>query len=129
MDDKPKSDKKLILWVEDDLMISTILGNKLIAAGYDLIHVSTGEEAMYQLKQVTPQLIVLDILLPGMNGIEILKNLQKDNIMNKVPVIILSNVSKESEIKSAKDMGVKKFMVKPSSSLEEIVAAVKTYCK
>ncbi len=122
------SDKKIILWVEDDVMIGTILGNKLISEGFDLIHVSTGEEAMYHLKQVTPQLIVLDLLLPGLDGMAILRTLHKDPVFSKIPVIILSNMNRESDTEEAAALGVKKFLVKPSTSLEEIVKQVRTYC-
>ena len=121
--------KKIILWVEDDLMIGTILGNKLIAAGYDLIHVSGGEEALYQLKQVVPSLIVLDILLPGINGFDVLSKIKADSSLKDIPVIILSNVSRDSDIDKANAMGVKKFLVKPTTSLEEIIAEVKIWCK
>ncbi len=121
--------KKIILWVEDDLMIKTILGNKLIAAGFDVIHVSTGEEAIYRFKQVTPNLIVLDLLLPGIDGFELLKQIHTDDVLKNIPVIILSNVQRESDVAAAKAMGVKKFLIKPSTSLEEIIAEVKTYCK
>ena len=118
----------IILWVEDDVMIGTILGNKLISEGFDLIHVSTGEEAMYHLTQVTPQLIVLDLLLSGLNGMDILRTLHKDQNLQKIPVIILSNMSKESDVEEATALGVKKFLVKPSTSLEEIVKCVRAYC-
>ena len=121
--------KKIILWIEDDVMIKTILGNKLIAAGFDVIHVSTGEEAIYRFKQVVPNLIVLDLLLPGIDGFELLKQIHNDETLKNIPVIILSNVQRESDIATAKSFGVKKFLIKPSTSLEEIITEVKTYCK
>ena len=110
------------------MMIGTILGNKLISAGFDLIHVSNGEEAMYQLKQVIPHLIVLDLLLPGVDGFKVLEDIHKIEGVKNIPVIILTNANRESDIKKAQALGVKKFLLKPASSLEEIVKEVRTYC-
>jgi DNA-binding response OmpR family regulator len=122
------SNKRIILWIEDDLVIGTILGNKLIAAGYDLIHVNNGEEALYQLKQVIPSLIVLDILLPGVDGFAILRHIHEDTKLSKIPVIILSNVSIQADVDLAASLGAKKFLTKPQTSLEEVIAAVKALC-
>jgi len=124
-----ESKKRIILWIEDDLIIKSILGNKLIAAGYDLTHVNSSEEAMYHLKQATPSLIVLDILLPGMNGFEFLGKIHSDKDLSNIPVIILSNLSTEADVKKANDFGVKKYLIKTAVTLDDILAEINTYCK
>lgn len=119
---------KKILWIEDDLMIGTILGNKLINVGYDLIHINTGEEAMYFFKDSVPDLVVLDLLLPGIDGFAILKYMHGNESLKNVPIIVLSNVSREADIAIAKSLGVKEFLVKTANTLEEIVVKVRMHC-
>lgn len=109
-------------------MIGTILGNKLVNVGYDLIHINTGEEAMYYFKDSVPDLVVLDLFLPGIDGFAILKHMRGNDVLKNVPVIILSNVNREADIAIAKSFGVKVFLVKTGNTLEEIVAKVKEFC-
>ncbi len=120
--------KRIILWIEDDLIIKSILGNKLISAGYDLTHVNSSEEAMYHLKQAVPSLIVLDILLPGINGFGFLKQLRADKALAQIPVIILTNMSTESDKKIAMSYGVKRYLVKTAVTLDEILKEIGVYC-
>ena len=119
---------KKILWIEDDLMIGTILGNKLINAGYDLIHINTGEEAMYFFKDSVPDLVVLDLLLPGIDGFAILKYMHGNDLLKNVPVLVLSNVSREADVAIAKSLGVKEYLLKTGNTLEEIVTKVRQHC-
>ena len=63
---------KKILWVEDDKLIGNILSKKLLSSGFDLIFTKSGVEALEHLKHVIPDIIIVDILLPGMNGFDIL---------------------------------------------------------
>ncbi len=121
--------KKKILWVEDDKLIGTILAKKLISSGFDLFHAKTGEEALEALKGARPDAIVLDLLLPGMNGFDILTNINKDPGLKGVPIMILSNLSKATDIDRAKTLGAKKFLVKAATSLEQIVKEVNTLCQ
>ena len=120
--------KKRILWVEDDKLIGTILAKKMIASGFDLFHAKSGEEALDALKQVIPDVIVLDLLLPGMNGFDILAKINEDTAFKKVPVMILSNLSKPSDIDRAKTLGARRFLIKAASSLEEIIKEIRTLC-
>jgi DNA-binding response OmpR family regulator len=118
--------KKLkVLWVEDDKLIGAILAKRLIASGFDLFHAKSGEEALESLKQAIPDVIVLDLLLPGINGFDVLKEINKDSVLSKVPTMILTNLSKPSDIERAQAFGVKKFMIKATASLEQIVKEIK----
>ena len=122
-------DQKTILWVEDDKLIGNILGKKLQSSGFNLIHATNGEEALQQLQSVTPQGIVVDLLLPGMNGFDILERIRKDARFAKTPVMVLSNLSKPSDIEKAKNLGAQKFMVKAIASLDQIVAEIRSLIK
>ena len=119
-----KSSKKKILWVEDDKLIGTILGKKITASGFDLIHATNGSDAIKASKDVVPDAIILDLMLPGMNGFEILQKFRLDKRLSKVPVMILSNLSKPSDIEKAKMLGVKKFFVKAALSLDQIIIEI-----
>ncbi len=116
---------KKILWVEDDRLIGVILAKKLIASGFDLTHAKNGEEALASLASSIPDAIVVDLLLPGMSGFDILQRTNMDPRLKKVPTMVLSNLSKPSDIEKAHTLGAKKFLVKASTSLDQIVSEVK----
>jgi DNA-binding response OmpR family regulator len=118
--------KKKILWVEDDKLIGSILEKKFASSGLDLIHAVNGQEALDKLSTMVPDAIIIDLILPGMGGFEVLQKIRAmDGRLDKVPVMILSNLSKPSDIERARVMGAVKFMVKAASSLDQIVAEVK----
>jgi CheY-like chemotaxis protein len=121
--------KKKLLWVEDDKLIGTIMEKKLVSSGFDLVHVKNGEEALNSLQSRIPDLIVVDLLLPGMSGFDILEKIKEIETLKKVPRMVLSNLNKSSDIEKAKSLGANKFLVKASTSLDQIVVEVKELCK
>jgi CheY-like chemotaxis protein len=123
------TDKKTILWVEDDKLIGSILGRKLTGSDFNLLHANDGPEAFALLKDNTPDILILDLMLPGMDGFEILQKIRMENAYKKTPAIILSNLSKPSDFEKAKMLGVSKFLVKASSSLDQIILDVKGILK
>jgi len=127
LNDKKKtaSRGKKLLWVEDDKLIGSILEKKLVAAGFDIVLTKTGEEALAHLKETIPNLIMLDLTLPGMDGFEILQKIHVDPRLKQVPVMILSNLSKSGDFEKAKMLGATKYVVKASSSLDQIVNDVR----
>ena len=118
-----------ILWVEDDKLIGTILGKKLTASGFDLLHAKNGEDALKSLKDFVPDVIVLDLLLPGMSGFEILQKIKMDPKLKGVPSMILSNFSKPSDFEKAKVLGADKFLVKAALSLDQVVTEIRGLVK
>jgi DNA-binding response OmpR family regulator len=125
----PVSDKKKILWVEDDKLIGTILSKKIVSSGFELFHAKNGEEALDIVSRETPDAIVVDLLLPGMSGFDILQKMQMDERSKRIPTMVLSNLSKPSDIEKAKLLGAKKFLVKAATSLDQIVAEMKDLSK
>ncbi len=123
------SAKKKILWVEDDKLIGSILAKKLSSSGFDLYHAKSGAEAAEGLKTFTPDAVVLDLVLPGMSGFDILQMIRSEERFKKVPAMILSNLSKQSDIERAKALGAQKFLVKASVSLDQIVEEVRGLCR
>ena len=120
---------KTIMWVEDDQFLSDIIARKLSVEGSVLIQASDHEGAMKELKNKTPDLILLDILLSGIDGFEILRQL-KDNPKTKdIPVILLSNLGQRSDIDKGKELGAARFLIKATITLDEIVDEIKTVLK
>lgn len=115
---------KKVLWVEDDKLLSNILSKKIQSAGFTLLKAINGKEVFAILEKEIPDIIILDIMLPGMDGMEILQEVKKSEHLRKIPVIILSNLNKQSDIEKARTLGSNKFMVKATVSLEEITRAI-----
>jgi DNA-binding response OmpR family regulator len=130
-DSKPMSilARKKILWIEDDKLISAILEKKITGAGFELVRAKNAEDASQVLSEMTPNAIVLDLLLPGVSGFDILEKISKDQKLKNIPIMIFSNLSKQADVDRARALGVKKFLVKAATSLDQIVAEIKDLSK
>lgn len=126
---KMPSQKKKILWIEDDRLIGNILEKKIVSSGFDLTHVKDGEGAIEAVKTMKPDVIIIDLILPGMNGFEILEALRANDSLKNVPKMILSNLSKVTDIDKAKSLGASKYLVKASTSLEQVIVEIKDLCR
>jgi DNA-binding response OmpR family regulator len=120
--------QKKIVWVEDDRFIGTILGKKIMAAGFELHLVRSGEEAKDVLTRIIPDGIVVDLLMPGVSGFDLLQAIKSDTRLKTVPVMVLSNLSKPSDVEKAKAFGVQKYLVKAANSLDRVVYDIKELC-
>lgn len=120
---------KKIMWVEDDKFLSDIIARKLSAQGCALIHASDGEAALRLLEEATPDLILLDILLPGIDGYEILKRLKGNQKTKNIPIILLSNLGQRDDVEKGKSLGAARFLIKATVTLDEIVEEIKAVLK
>lgn len=119
---------KKILLVEDDLVLGQMYKDKLANQGFDVVSADTGTKALTILRSYVPDIILLDIMLPGgMNGFDVLQFLKTDVKLKNIPVIVLTNL--ESERKTAMDNGAKAYIVKTETPLEELISLVKKYAK
>ena len=118
-------ENKTILVVEDDKFLRELLANKLIAEGFKIEGAVDGKEAFAVLEKGRPDLIILDIILPDINGFEILEKIRKNESWSPVPVIILSNLDQKEDIDRARSLGAIDFMIKANFSLNEVVNHVK----
>lgn len=119
-----KSPSLKILWVEDDKFLGNILLKKFESSGHTVIKASDGEETFQILGDERPDIIILDLLLPGMSGFDILQKMKTMERLRGVPVVMLSNMNRPSDIEKAKLLGVSKFLVKAAVSLDEIVKEI-----
>lgn len=114
-----------ILIIEDDKFFRELISKKLQKENFDVVTASDSKEAFAYLDSNLPDLIVLDLILPGLDGYEILSIIKKDKRTSSIPVIILSNLGQQEEIDKAKSLGVIDFMVKVNFTLEEIAGRIK----
>lgn len=112
---------KTVMWVEDDAFLSEIVARKLSSKQCTLLRANDADETFKMLKTAKPDIIMLDILLPGMNGYEILEKLKNDENTKDIPVIILSNFGQKSEVEKGLQLGAEKFLIKATLTLDEIV--------
>lgn|SRR3989344_3804914 len=119
--------KKTILIVEDDKFLKGLAEREFEKEGLSVITASEGDEAIRLAKEKTPNVILLDIILPGLDGYETLKLLKIDDITKRIPVILFTNLGSQEDIDSAKALGADAFLIKAHNSLDDIVKKVKEY--
>lgn len=116
---------KQILLVEDDPFLIDIYTTKLKEVGFDVEAVSNGEEAFLKIKELKPDLLILDIVLPQINGWEILKEIKKDETLKNLKIIILSNLGEKTEVEKGFELGAIKYLIKAHYTPSEVVEEIK----
>jgi CheY-like chemotaxis protein len=116
---------KKILWVEDDQFLNDIIARKLTATKCHFFHATGGEEALSIISKEKPDVVMLDIILSGMDGFEILRRIKSNPETKDTPVILLSNLGQPSDLEKGKNLGAEKFLVKATVSLNEIIGEIK----
>ena len=123
-----QNDKKILI-VEDDMFLSELVSVRFQKEGLHFSVKTDGETALEEARNVHPNLIILDILLPGIDGYEVLKRLKEDKELSNIPVLIISNLGRKDEIDKARDLGAVGFLVKARADLDDIVAKVRGLLK
>jgi len=118
---------KKILLIEDDPFLSSLLGNRLKKEGFELVNVKSGNEAGKLLKSEKPDLVLLDIILPGKSGFEVLEEIKSDPQVAKIPVMIISNLGQDIDIEKGRELGVADYIVKAQVSIDDLVKKIRTY--
>ena len=116
-------DKKKILIVEDEAPELTILLQKVSQAGFTAVGAKNGQEAIDLANKEKPDLALLDLILPGMGGIDIVKALRADK--HTMPIIILTNISEAEKEEEAKAAGANLYLVKTDWTLEQVIDKIK----
>ncbi len=114
-----------ILVAEDDKLISGSLVDALKAANYETDVAYDGEEALNKIKQSQPDLVLLDILMPKLDGIAVLWELKANPQTAKVPVVVLTNVGDVETISKIVEAGAVDYLLKSDQSMDDIVQKVK----
>jgi len=116
---------KKILIIEDEEIMIGLLQKKLTVAGYEISVAKNGEEGLEKMKEVKPDLILLDIIMPKMGGFEVMEEMQKDKELKKFPVIVISNSGQPVEIDKAQELGAKDWLIKTEFDPQEVINKVK----
>ena len=116
---------KRVLLVEDDRFLRRACEKSLRQQGFIVSTARDGEEALRAIHADPPDIILLDLLMPKVSGFEVLKDIRSDEKTRSIPVIILTNSSKETDIREIEALGVAAYLVKANLSLEELGSQVK----
>lgn len=119
--------KKQILIIEDEKFLSQLLVEGLKKEGLEVFTAIDWQEGSKILKEIKIDFIILDILLPGVDGVEILAQIKKDEELKSIPVLILSNLSQEDKIEECKKRGALDYLIKANYTIPEIIAKIKKY--
>lgn len=120
--------KKLkIVLVEDDEVLSKVLGEELKESGFDVFRAFAGDEGLKLAKSKKPNLILLDLMLPKMHGFEVLTELKKDPEVKDIPVMILTMLGSDDDIKKGLSLGANDYVVKSQHAVGEIVDKIKDF--
>lgn len=119
--------KKKILLVEDDLFIRDLYERTLSLSGFETILAIDGEEGIAKARSKKPDLILLDIMMPKKNGIDVLKDLKADSSTKDIPVFLLTNLGQESILKEAFSLGARGYLLKARMLPRDVVAHITTY--
>lgn len=118
-------EKKKILIVEDDGILQKALQEYLLAEGFETLSALNGEEGVNIAKEKKPDLILLDIILPKMDGYEVLKTVKLDDVTKNIPIIILTNLGSLNDVEKALELGATTYLIKADYKLEEVANKIK----
>jgi len=114
-----------ILLVEDDPFLVDIYTTKFKETGFAISSVTDGAEAISRIEAERPGIVLLDIVLPNLDGWDILKKIKENPALQKIKIIILSNLSQSSEVEKARALGADKYLIKAHYTPSEVVGEVK----
>jgi len=120
---------KKILIVEDDSFLQGLASRKLTKEGFEVVIASDSVKAFEVLEKGNPDIILLDLLLPKIDGFEILEKIKAVDKTKNIPVVVFSNLSEDKDIKRAKDLGALEFMIKSNFTLDELADKIKFILK
>ncbi|MFA6160061.1 MAG: response regulator [Parcubacteria group bacterium] len=122
--------KKTIMIVEDDTFVMDIYETKITKDGMSVISANNGAEAIKKLEEgAKPDLILLDILMPYMNGLEFLRKVKEDENLKNIPIVLLTNLSQKEEIQEGLGLGAKDYLIKSHFTPSEVMEKINQYLK
>lgn len=115
---------KKILIIEDDTFLSEMYATKL-SQDFSVETALDGEQGLKKIKEAQPDLILLDIVLPKMDGFEVLRQVKADPLLKKIPVILLTNLGQQSDLEKGLSLGADEYIIKAHFSPSAVVAKIK----
>ncbi len=120
-----KDKKSKVLIVEDDEFLRVLTAKRLEKEGYQVAVAVDGESALTVAGESNPNLILLDLLLPGVNGFEVLGQLKKSDKLKSIPVIVFSNLGQKEDIEKAQKLGAVDYLIKANFTLDDVMVKIK----
>lgn len=117
--------KRKILIIEDDKFLRDLITKKLQKEGFNIIEAVDGEHGLKKVKDEKPDLILLDLILPGIDGFTVLIEMKKDHGLALIPVIILSNLGQKDDIEKGLKLGAIDYLIKAHFTPGEIIEKIK----
>lgn len=114
-----------ILIVEDDKFLRELISQKLLKEGYKIEQAVDGEEGVKKAKEIKPSIILLDLILPGIDGFEVLAKIKEDPDTKEIPVIILSNLGQREDVEKGLKLGASDYLIKAHFTPGEIIEKMK----
>jgi DNA-binding response OmpR family regulator len=115
---------KNILVIEDDDFFRELVRKKLLSEGFGVSDAVDGESGIKKMKEKKPDLVLLDLLLPNIDGFEVLSQAKSDSVLSSVPIIILSNLGQQEDIERALKLGASDFFIKSQSDIDQVTKKI-----
>ena len=120
---------KTILIIEDDKFLRELIARKLLEEDYEVSEAVDGEEGIKKVIEEKPDLVLLDLILPGIDGFEVLSQMKKESTLASIPVIILSNLGQKEDVEKGLKMGAVDYLIKAHFTPGEIIDKIKATLK
>ena len=118
-----------ILIIEDDRFLRELISKKLAKEGFEVSEAIDGEEGIKKIKSEKPGLILLDLILPGIDGFEVLSKMKDDPTVSSIPVIILSNLGQKEDVEKGLKLGAVDYLIKAHFTPGEIIEKIRANLK
>lgn len=120
-------EKAKILIIEDDRFLIKLYANKLRREGFEIMEAISGEEGLNKILREKPDLVILDLVLPQKSGFEILSEIKMNSETKNIPVVILTNLGQETDIKKGLSLGAVAYLIKTDFSINQLPEIVKEH--
>lgn len=124
---KPQSCGKILI-AEDDRFIAQVYLTKLGHEGFELVLVSDGRDVIPHMLKEKPDLVLLDLMMPGKSGFDVLRDLQHEPELKKIPILVITALAQSKERELGLSLGAKDYIIKSDHSIQEIIAKITRYC-
>jgi len=118
-----------VLIIEDDKFLRELIARKISEEGYEVFESADGTDGLAKTREVKPDLILLDLILPVVDGFEVLARLKKEKDLSSIPVIILSNLGQKEDVEKGLKLGAAGYLIKAHFNPDEIIERVKDVLK
>jgi len=118
-----------ILVIEDDKFLRELIAKKLVKENFTVSEAVDGESGMKKISEEKPDLVLLDLILPGIDGFEVLSRAKLDSFLKDIPIIVLSNLGQKEDIERCMSLGAADYLVKAHFTPAEIVEKTKLALK